>query len=199
MSTEMTELVLLEAEQKMAKAVSKTRGDFAGVRTGRAAPGLVEKLMVDYHGTDVPLQQLANTSVPEARMLIVNPYDKATMASIEKAIRNSDLGLNPSNDGQIIRLNFPPLTADRRKDMVKLVVDGRGRAGLGAEPQAVRRRGSRAVREGRRHRPRTSSSGPRRSSTSSPMPRRPRSIRPCGPKSKNCSRTDGPPMRPGGT
>lgn len=121
MSTEMTELVLLEAEEKMAKAVARSRQDFSGVRTGRANPGLIEKLMVDYHGVDVPLQQLANTSVPEARMLVVSPYDKSSMASVEKAIRNSDLGLNPSNDGQVIRLNFPPLTAERRKELVKLV------------------------------------------------------------------------------
>jgi len=117
----MVDLVLEEASEKMAKGVARCRSDFAGVRTGRANPGLVEKLMVDYFGTDVPLQQLANTSVPEARMLVVSPYDKTSMAAIEKAIRNSDLGLNPSNDGHVIRLNFPPLTADRRKDLVKLV------------------------------------------------------------------------------
>ena len=121
MSAEMIELVLEEAEEKMGKAVARCRSDFAGVRTGRAAPGLIEKLMVDYHGADVPLQQLAKTSGPEARILGVNPYDKSSMASLEKAIRNSDLGLNPSNDGQVIRLNFPPLPADRRKDLVKLV------------------------------------------------------------------------------
>jgi len=121
MSSEMVELVLMEAAEKMAKAVARSRSEFANIRTGRAAPGLVEKIIVDYHGADVPLQQLANTSVPEARMLVVSPYDKTSMASIEKAIRNSDLGLNPSNDGHVIRLNFPPLTADRRKDLVKLV------------------------------------------------------------------------------
>lgn len=121
MSTEMVELVLADATEKMAKAVAHSRAEFAGVRTGRAAPGLIEKLMVDYYGTDVPLQQLANTSVPEARTLVVSPYDKASMNAIEKAIRNSDLGLNPSNDGTVIRLNFPPLTAERRKDMVRLV------------------------------------------------------------------------------
>lgn len=121
MSTEMVDLVMMEVEEKMAKAVARCRHDFSGVRTGRANPGLVEKLMVDYHGVDVPLQQVANTSVPEARMLVVSPYDKATIVAIEKAIRTADLGLNPSNDGQVIRLNFPPLTADRRKEMVKLV------------------------------------------------------------------------------
>jgi ribosome recycling factor len=121
MSSDMVALVLDEATEKMAKAVAHARAEFSGVRTGRAAPGLIEKLMVDVYGAEVPLQQVANISVPEARMLVVSPYDKTSMGSIEKAIRNSDLGLNPSSDGQVIRLNFPPLTADRRKDLVKLV------------------------------------------------------------------------------
>jgi ribosome recycling factor len=117
----MVALVLDEATEKMAKAVGHARAEFAGVRTGRAAPQLIEKLAVDVYGAEVPLQQVANISVPEARMLVVSPYDKSSMAAIEKAIRNSDLGLNPSSDGQVIRLNFPPLTAERRKDLVKLV------------------------------------------------------------------------------
>jgi ribosome recycling factor len=121
MSAEMVTLVLDETKDKMAKAVSHTRQGFASVRTGRAAPALVEKLMVDYYGVEVPLQQLANVSVPEARQLVIAPYDKGSMGAIEKTIRSSDLGLNPSNDGVIIRLNFPPLTADRRKDLVKMV------------------------------------------------------------------------------
>ncbi|MBV9950454.1 MAG: ribosome recycling factor [Acidimicrobiia bacterium] len=117
----MVDLVLEEATEKMAKAVGHARAEFAGVRTGRAAPQLIEKLAVDVYGAEVPLQQVANISVPEARMLVVSPYDKTSMGSIEKAIRNSDLGLNPSSDGQVIRLNFPPLTAERRKDLVRLV------------------------------------------------------------------------------
>lgn len=121
MSAELVVMILEETAEKMAKAVSHARSDFASVRTGRAAPALVEKILVDYYGTEVPLQQLANTSVPEARMLVVSPYDKGSMGAIEKAIRNSDLGLNPSNDGHVIRLTFPPLTADRRKDLVKMV------------------------------------------------------------------------------
>jgi ribosome recycling factor len=121
MSSDMVALVLDEATEKMGKAVGHARAEFAGVRTGRAAPGLIEKLMVEVYGAEVPLQQVANISVPEARMLVVSPYDKTSMAAIEKAIRNSDLGLNPSSDGQVIRLNFPPLTAERRKDLVKLV------------------------------------------------------------------------------
>lgn len=118
---EMVALVLDDARTKMTKAVSHARIEFAAVRTGRAAPALVEKLMVDYYGVDVPLQQLANVSVPEARQLVIAPYDKASVAAVEKAIRQSDLGLNPNNDGNAIRLNFPPLTADRRRDLVKVV------------------------------------------------------------------------------
>lgn len=121
MTDELVALVIDEARDKMTKAVTHARQEFAGIRTGRAAPGLVEKLPVEYYGSDVPLQQMANVSVPEARMLVISPYDKAAMAAIEKAIRNSDLGLNPSNDGTVIRLTFPPLTGERRKDLVRLV------------------------------------------------------------------------------
>jgi ribosome recycling factor len=113
--------VLSETRDKMGKAVEHTRSEFAGVRTGRATPALVEKLLVDYYGTEVPLQQLAGFSVPEARTLVVNPYDRNAVGAVEKAIRNSDLGVNPSTDGAVIRLVFPPLTADRRKDFVKVV------------------------------------------------------------------------------
>jgi ribosome recycling factor len=91
------------------------------VRTGRASSGLIENLLVDYYGTDTALKQLANFSVPEPRLLVVSPFDKGAMAAIEKAIGNADLGLNPSNDGNIIRLTFPTLTEDRRKAFVKLV------------------------------------------------------------------------------
>ena len=105
----------------MDKAVEHTRSEFGGVRTGRATPALVEKLLVDYYGTEVPLQQLAGFSVPEARTLIVAPYDRNALGAVEKAIRNSDLGVNPSSDGTVVRLAFPPLTADRRKDFVKVV------------------------------------------------------------------------------
>ncbi|MGH9210416.1 MAG: ribosome recycling factor [Acidimicrobiales bacterium] len=114
-------MILDEAREKMAKAVSHARSEFAGVRTGRATPVLVEKLVVDYYGSEVPLQQLAGFSVPEARMLVISPYDKGAVSAIEKAIQLSDLGLTPSNDGQVIRLNFPPLTEERRKELVRLV------------------------------------------------------------------------------
>ena len=113
--------VLSAAKEKMGKAAEHTRSEFASVRTGRATPALVEKLPVDYYGTEVPLQQLAGFSVPEARTLVVNPYDRNAVGAVEKAIRNSDLGVNPSSDGAVIRLVFPPLTADRRKDFVKVV------------------------------------------------------------------------------
>ena len=113
--------VLLEATEKMGKAVAHTQAEFAGFRTGRATPALVEKLKVDYYGTDVPLQQLAGFNVPEARLLVIQPYDKNALKAIEKAIQNSDLGINPSNDGAVIRLVFPQLTEDRRKELVKLV------------------------------------------------------------------------------
>ncbi|MCU1463516.1 MAG: frr [Acidimicrobiales bacterium] len=113
--------VLLETADRMAKAIEHTQSDFSTVRTGRATPALVEKLKVDYYGSEVPMQQLAGFSVPEARLLVIQPYDKGAMKAIEKAIQNSDLGINPSNDGQVIRLVFPQLTEERRKDMVKVV------------------------------------------------------------------------------
>ena len=117
----MIEEVLLEAAEKMGKAVSHTQADFGTVRTGRATPALVEKLRVDYYGAEVPLQQLAGFNVPEPRMLVVSPYDKTSLKAIEKAIMHSDLGITPSNDGQVIRLVFPQLTTDRRKELVKVV------------------------------------------------------------------------------
>jgi ribosome recycling factor len=113
--------VLSDTKEKMGKAVEHAKSEFGSVRTGRATPALVEKLPVDYYGTEVPLQQLAGFTVPEARTLVVNPYDRNAVGAVEKAIRNSDLGVNPSSDGTVIRLVFPPLTADRRKDFVKVV------------------------------------------------------------------------------
>jgi ribosome recycling factor len=118
---DMISMVLEDAREKMAKAVAHARSDFTGVRTGRAAPALVEKLPVDYYGTEVPLQQIAGFTVPEARLLVISPYDKGAMGAIEKAIQQSNLGLTPSNDGQVIRLSFPPLTEERRKELVRVV------------------------------------------------------------------------------
>jgi ribosome recycling factor len=111
---------LEDCRDKMAKAIEHTRGEFAGIRTGRAAPALVEKLRVDYYGSEVPLQQLAGIQVPEAKLMVITPYDKASLKAIERAIQNSDLGVNPNNDGAVIRLSFPPLTEERRKAMVKV-------------------------------------------------------------------------------
>lgn len=111
---------LLDAMEKMDKAVEHTQAQFSTVRTGRAAPALVEKLLVDYYGAEVPLQQLAGFSVPEPRMLIVKPHDRNALIAVERAIRDSDLGVAPANDGQVIRLAFPPLTEERRKEYVKI-------------------------------------------------------------------------------
>ena len=172
------EETLLDAIDKMDKAVEHVQGQFATVRTGRAAPALVEKLMVDYYGTDVPLQQLAGFSVPEARLLVVKPHDRNAMAAIEKAIRDSDLGIAPINDGVVIRLAFPPLTEERRKEYVKVVqAHGRGRPGRRAQrapgrPQAPRGAPRRPARS-----PPTSSIGPRRSSRRSPTSTSRRSTR----------------------
>jgi len=112
--------VFSDARDKMAKAVTHLQSDFASIRTGRATPALVEHLKVEYYGSETPLQQLAGFNVPEARLLVITPYDKSSLKAIEKAIQHSDLGINPSNDGNVIRLAIPPLTEERRKEFVKL-------------------------------------------------------------------------------
>jgi ribosome recycling factor len=111
---------LADANEKMSKAVEVAKDDFAAIRTGRAHPAMFQKIMVDYYGTYTPLGQLATFQVPEARMALVSPFDKGAIASIEKAIRESDLGVNPANDGGVIRVNFPQLTEERRKDFIKV-------------------------------------------------------------------------------
>ncbi len=111
---------LADANEKMSKAVGVAKDDFAAIRTGRAHPARFQKIMVDYYGTYTPLGQLATFQVPEARMALVSPFDKGAIASIEKAIRESDLGVNPANDGGVIRVNFPQLTEERRKDFIKV-------------------------------------------------------------------------------
>jgi ribosome recycling factor len=118
---EFLELVLEDTKDRMAKAIEHVKSDFAAVRTGRASSNLVEGILVDYYGSETPLKQLANFSVPEPRMLVVSPFDKGAMGAIEKAIQNADLGLTPSNDGVVIRLSFPALTEERRKAFVKVV------------------------------------------------------------------------------
>ncbi len=116
----MIEDTLLETMDKMEKAVEHTRSQFSTVRTGRATPALVDRLTIDYFGAQVPLQQLASISVPEARQLLIKPHDRNTLEPIEKAIRESDLGVNPNNDGIAIRISLPQLTEDRRKEYVKV-------------------------------------------------------------------------------
>jgi ribosome recycling factor len=118
---EMKALVLDDCGDKMKKAVAHLQAEFAAVRTGRASSALVEKLRVEVYGSDVPLQQIAGFGVPEPRVLTISPYDKSTLKAIEKAIQQSDLGVNPSNDGELIRLTFPELTEERRRDFVKVV------------------------------------------------------------------------------
>lgn len=112
--------VFSDAKEKMAKAVAHLQGEFRAIRTGRATPALVEHLKVEYYGTEVPMQQVAGFNVPEARLLVITPYDKSALKGIERAIQNSDLGINPSNDGSVVRLSFPPLTEERRRDFVKI-------------------------------------------------------------------------------
>jgi ribosome recycling factor len=111
---------LFEAEEKMEKAVSVTKDDLASVRTGRANPSMFSRVVVDYYGTPTPLNQLASVSIPEARMAVVKPYDASQLKAMEKAIRDSDLGLNPSNDGLILRIIIPQLSEERRRDLVKV-------------------------------------------------------------------------------
>ena len=121
----MIDETLLEAEEKMDKAVSVAKEDFAGIRTGRATPGMFSKITVDYYGSPTPVTQLASISVPEPRMAVISPYEKTMLNAVEKAIRDSDLGVNPGNDGNIIRVIFPQLTEERRKEYIKVA---RGKA-----------------------------------------------------------------------
>ncbi|MEJ7707495.1 MAG: ribosome recycling factor [Nocardioidaceae bacterium] len=121
----MTDATLREADQKMNKAVELAKDDFASIRTGRAHPAMFHKLTADYYGTPTPIQQLASFSNPEPRVVIINVYDRQALAGIEKAIRDSDLGVNPTNNGDNLRVTMPELTQDRRKDYIKLA---RGKA-----------------------------------------------------------------------
>ncbi len=121
----MIDETLFDAEEKMEKAVSVAKEDLASVRTGRATPNMFARVMVEYYGAMTPINQLASISIPEARMVIIKPYDASSLKALEKAIRESDLGLNPGNDGQIIRVIVPQLSEERRRDMVK-VARGKG-------------------------------------------------------------------------
>lgn len=119
--SEMIDMALLEAEERMEKAVAHARSEFSGIRSGRAAPQLVEKITVEAYGVDMKILELATVSIPEARQLMVTPHDPTNLDAIERGIRNSDLGLSPSNDGRSLRLSFPPLTEERRKELVRVV------------------------------------------------------------------------------
>jgi ribosome recycling factor len=147
----MVEEALKQAEAKMHKAIEVTRDEFLGVRTGRAAPQLLERLTVDYYGSPVPMQQLATLGVPDPRTLAIHPFDKNAIASIEKAIMASDLGLTPSNDGTVIRLNFPTLTEERRRDLTKLVRDRaeHGRVAIRNVRRHTKEEIDRAIKDGR--------------------------------------------------
>jgi len=116
----MLEDLVSDAKRRMEKSVESTRHEFQTVRTGRASAALLDRIQVDYYGTKTPLNQLATITVPDARMLVVTPYDKSAMKDVERAILESDLGITPSNDGKMIRLPIPPLTEERRKEMVKI-------------------------------------------------------------------------------
>lgn len=116
----MIDETLFEAEEKMEKTVEAAKEAFAGIRTGRAHPGMFQKVLVDYYGAPTPLQQLASFQNPEARTIIISPFDKSSMHAIEKAIQQADLGVNPSNDGNIIRCVMPALTEERRKEYIKM-------------------------------------------------------------------------------
>ncbi len=151
--------ILNEADGKMAKSVEATREEFSAIRAGRAQPSMFSKIVVDYYGSPTPLQQLASFTAPEARIILIQPYDVGAMGAIERAIRDSDLGVNPSNDGKMLRCNFPELTEERRKEYIKVArakaEDGRvavrnlrRTAKQSLETPGEGRRG----RQGRRHR-----------------------------------------------
>ncbi len=117
----LVEDVIKEAEERMKKYVLETKNAFNTLRTGRATPALLEKIFVDYYGAPTPINQLANITVPEARLIVIQPWDKSVLPEIEKAIMKSDLGINPASDGEVVRLAIPPLTEERRLELVKIV------------------------------------------------------------------------------
>ncbi len=142
--------IVADVRDRMHKAVVHAESEFASVRTGRASSALVERIPVEYYGSEVPLQTLANFSVPEARVLVISPFDKTALRSIERAISASDLGINPNNDGSIIRLNFPPLTDERRKELVKVVRQRAedGRVAIRGVRRSARQELERLVKDG---------------------------------------------------
>lgn len=116
----MVEETLLEAEERMDRAVEHAKEDFAAIRTGRASAAMFSKIVIDYYGTPTPLPQMASISIPEPRMVIIKPYDASQLGAMERAIRDSDLGVNPGNEGTALRIMVPPMTEDRRRDMIKV-------------------------------------------------------------------------------
>ncbi|HEV2061632.1 MAG TPA: ribosome recycling factor [Solirubrobacteraceae bacterium] len=130
--SEVTDEYISDARDRMTKSVEATVHNFGSIRTGRANPHLLDRIMVDYYGAQTPLKQLATINAPEARLLTITPFDKSSMNEIEKAIRNSDLGLNPSNDGNVMRLTIPELTEERRRELVKQArhIGEEGRVGI---------------------------------------------------------------------
>jgi ribosome recycling factor len=114
------DMILLEAEEKMDKAIGVTRDDFATIRTGRATTAMFNKINVEFYDTYTPIQQMASFQIPEARLIIITPYDKSAMTAIEKALRESDLGINPTSDGNVIRVGLPQLTEERRREFIKV-------------------------------------------------------------------------------
>ncbi|WJY97826.1 ribosome recycling factor [Corynebacterium fournieri] len=137
--------VLLDAEERMTSSVEHTRDELATIRTGRANPAMFNGVMADFYGSPTPINQMATISVPEPRMLLIKPYDMSTMGEIENAIRNSDLGVNPTDDGQVIRVTIPQLTEERRKDLVKMAKQ-KGEEGKIAI-RNVRRQGMEALKK----------------------------------------------------
>ena len=119
--SELVETLMTDAEERMAKAVARAKSEYASIRSGRAAPQLVERINVEAYGVSMKIVELASISVPEARQLLVTPHDPSNLEAVERGIRSSDLGLSPSNDGRSLRLNFPPLTEERRKELVRVV------------------------------------------------------------------------------
>ena len=184
-------MAIEEARDKMAKAVDHVRSEFANVRTGRAAPALVENIVGRLLRHQMPLRQLAGFSVPDAMLLVISPYDKSSLGAIEKAIQTSDLGINPSNDGTVMRLSFPPLTEERRKELVK-VVRHKAEEGTGGHAQPAAGQPGTSSRPWRRTgpSPRTSSSGSRRRSRRSPTSRWLRSSSSCPTRRRSCSRSE---------
>ena len=162
-----TDEILLDVEERMEKAIRKLKGDLAGIRTGRANPGLVDSLRVEVYGSAVPIKQVASVGAPEPNQIVIRPYDPGTLKDIEKAIQTSDLGFNPQNDGRLIRLNVPPLSTEVRRKMVGRD-QGIGGRGEGGHPQHPPRRQQGRPTKAKRTRtsPRTTATRSRKKSRS---------------------------------